>query len=280
MSSEPSPASSAPAPFDAVSPGAVPPNPPIPRHIAIVMDGNGRWAERRGLPRPEGHIRGSEIVPKLVEEASNLGIERLTLYCFSSENWKRPQLELNALMALLKAYMIDQRPMLEAQNVRLRVVGRRDGIPADVLAEMDKTVELSAKNTGLTLALAINYGARLEIVDAVRSIVSELSDPTSRAAALEKAGVSTVDELIDERYFASRLYEPDAPDPDLLIRTGGEMRLSNYLLWQLSYSELWVSDVLWPDFNKETLWDAIRAFQKRKRRFGGLNAPEKADGVL
>ncbi|MBQ2850856.1 MAG: di-trans,poly-cis-decaprenylcistransferase [Thermoguttaceae bacterium] len=252
----------------------------MPRHIAIVMDGNGRWAERRGLPRPEGHIRGSEIVPKLVEEASNLGIERLTLYCFSSENWKRPQLELNALMALLKAYMIEQRPMLEAQNVRLRVVGRRDGIPADVLAEMDKTVESSAQNTGLTLALAINYGSRLEIVDAVRAIVAELSDPASRAAALERAGVSTVDELIDERYFASRLYEPDAPDPDLLIRTGGEMRLSNYLLWQLSYSELWVTDVLWPDFTKETLWNAIRAFQKRKRRFGGLNAPEKADGVL
>jgi undecaprenyl diphosphate synthase len=244
------------------------------------MDGNGRWAERRGLPRPEGHIRGSQIVPKLVEEASNLGIERLTLYCFSSENWKRPKLELNALMSLLKAYMIEQRPMLEAQNVRLRVVGRRDGIPADVLAEMDKTVELSAKNTGLTLALAINYGSRHEIVDAVRSIVAELSDPAKRAAALEKAGVASVDELIDERYFASRLYEADAPDPDLLIRTGGEMRLSNYLLWQLSYSELWVSDVLWPDFTKETLWDAIRAFQKRKRRFGGLNVPEKADGVL
>ncbi|MBQ9800584.1 MAG: undecaprenyl diphosphate synthase family protein, partial [Thermoguttaceae bacterium] len=126
----------------------------------------------------------------------------------------------------------------------------------------------------------INYGSRLEIVDAVRAIVAELSDPASRAAALERAGVSTVDELIDENYFASRLYEPDAPDPDLLIRTGGEMRLSNYLLWQLSYSELWVTDVLWPDFTKETLWNAIRAFQKRKRRFGGLNAPEKADGVL
>ncbi|MBR4834085.1 MAG: di-trans,poly-cis-decaprenylcistransferase [Thermoguttaceae bacterium] len=269
-----------PAPFDAVSPGAVPPNSPIPRHIAIVMDGNGRWAERRGLPRPEGHIRGSAIVSPLVEEAARLGVERLTLYCFSSENWKRPQTELDALMGLLKAYMIEQRPTLEAQNVRLRVVGRRAGIPADVLAEMDKTVELSAANTGLTLALAINYGSRLEIVDAVKAIVAELSDPAARAAALEKAGVSTVDELIDERYFASRLYEPDAPDPDLLIRTGGEMRLSNYLLWQLSYSELWVSDVLWPDFTRETLWNAIRAFQKRKRRFGGLNAPEKADGVL
>ncbi len=269
-----------PAPFDAVSPGAVPPNPPIPRHIAIMMDGNGRWAERRGLPRPEGHVRGSAIVSPLVEEAARLGVERLTLYCFSSENWKRPQAELDALMGLLKAYMIDRRPTLAAQNVRLRVVGRRAGIPADVLAEMDKTVEASANNDGLTLALAINYGSRLEIVDAARAIVAELSDPVSRAAALEKAGVSTVDELLDERYFASRLYEPDAPDPDLLIRTGGEMRLSNYLLWQLSYSELWVSDVLWPDFTKETLWNAIRAFQKRKRRFGGLNAPEKADGVF
>lgn len=249
-----------------------PPTGPIPRSVAIVMDGNGRWAEKRGLARPEGHVRGSAIVTEIVEAAARLGIERLTLYCFSSENWKRPDAELTALMSLLKSYMISQRPTLEKQNVRLRVVGRRDGIPADVLKEMDETVALSAANTGLTLALAINYGSRPEIVDAVRSIANELSDPAKREAALRNAGVETLDELIDEKYFAQRLYDgADAIDPDLFIRTGGERRLSNYLLWQLSYAELWFTDVLWPDFTEQTLWEAVRDFQKRKRRYGGLN---------
>ncbi len=249
-----------------------PPSGPIPRSVAIVMDGNGRWAEKRGLPRPEGHVRGSAIVTEIVEAAARLGIERLTLYCFSSENWKRPEAELSALMSLLKSYMISQRPTLARQNVRLRVVGRRDGIPADVLKEMDETVAQSAANTGLTLALAINYGSRPEIVDAVRSIANELSDPTEREAALRAAGVETLDELIDEKYVAARLYDgADAIDPDLFIRTGGERRLSNYLLWQLSYAELWFTDVLWPDFTEQALWEAVRDFQKRKRRYGGLN---------
>ena len=247
----------------------------MPRHIAIVMDGNGRWAQNRGLDRPSGHIQGANVVREIVEAAAFLGIERLTLYCFSNENWKRPQMELDALMALLKHYMIDQRPTLMKNNIRLRVVGRRDRIPEDAAREMDETIRLTANNAGLTLSLAINYGARQELVDAVRSIVADAVDPVKRADALRQAGVESLDELIDENYLASRLYDGDAPDPDLFIRTGGERRLSNYLLWQLSYAELWFSDVLWPDFTKETLWEAIQWFQTRKRRYGGLDSDKK-----
>ncbi len=242
-----------------------------PRHIAIVLDGNGRWAEQRGLPRTEGHLRGATPVKEIVEEAARLGVGRLTLYCFSSENWKRPQAEVDALMGLLKKYMIEQRPRLMEKQIRLRVVGRREDIPDETLAEMDETIRVTSSNTGMTLALAINYGSRAEIVDAVRRIVKELSNEKARDKAFENAGASSVDELITERYFASHLYDPDAPDPDLFIRTGGERRLSNYLLWQLSYAELWFDDVLWPDFTKEKLWEAIRWFQTRRRRFGGLD---------
>jgi len=256
--------------FPKVKPSGV-----IPRHIAIVMDGNGRWAQNRGLDRPSGHIQGAKTVNEIVEAAAFLGVERLTLYCFSNENWKRPQTELDALMALLKHYMIAERQKLMDNNIRLRVVGRRDRIPADAMRETEETIRLASKNDGLTLALAIDYGARQELVDAVRSIVAEAIDPDKRAAALNRAGVQTLDELIDEKYLASKLYDGDAPDPDLFIRTGGERRLSNYLLWQLSYAELWFSEVLWPDFNKETLWEAIQWFQTRKRRYGGLDSDKK-----
>ncbi len=242
----------------------------IPRHIAIVMDGNGRWAQERGLPRYHGHIRGAAILEEIVNAADSLGVERLTLYCFSTENWKRPQEELDALMALLRDYMINQRPTFAKNQIRLRVIGRRDRIPADALREMDETVRLTAQNTGLTLALAINYGARQDLVDAPRQTVLELSAPVGREAALAKAGVSTIEELVDERFLANRLYDPEAPDPDLFIRTGGEQRLSNYLLWELSYAELWFTNVLWPDFTPDTLKEAIAAFQNRNRRFGGV----------
>ncbi len=244
----------------------------VPQHIAIVMDGNGRWAQRRGLPRSEGHVKGSEVVEKIVEAAADLGVKRLTLYCLSNENWKRPQIEIEALMALLKGYMIERRDKLVRDNVRLRIVGRRDRIPSDALREMDETVRVTANNTGLTLALAINYGARQELVDAVRSIVSELLNEETRDAALKRAGVANVEELITENYLAQKLYDSDAPDPDLFIRSGGEKRLSNYLLWQLSYAELWFTDVLWPDFTPDTLKEAIAAYQSRQRRYGDVTA--------
>ena len=244
---------------------------PIPRHIAIVMDGNGRWAKLRGAPRQEGHVQGAAILRDVMDAAKKFGVQRLTLYCFSNENWKRPQEELDALWSLLKRYMIEERPTFMENNVRLKVLGRRDRIPEDAVREMEETLRLTANNTGLTLALAINYGARQEIVDAIRSVARDVADPEKRDAALRAANVETIDELIDEKLVAERLYDPDAPDPDLFIRTGGELRLSNYLLWQLSYSELWFTDVLWPDFTEETLKEAIVAFQKRRRRYGGLD---------
>lgn len=243
----------------------------IPRHIAIILDGNGRWAQKRGLPRSEGHIRGSSAIEKIIEEAAQIGVERLTLYCFSSENWKRPKPELDALMNLLKTYMIEQRATMMKNNIRLRVIGRRNRIPIDVLTEMDKTISLTSANSGLTLSLAINYGSRPEIADAVRDIVVELLDPENRAKKMSLANVSNVSDLIDENYIASKLYDAEAPDPDLLIRTGGEQRLSNFLLWQLSYAELWFTDVLCPDFTPEHFREAIRWYQSRERRYGGLN---------
>ena len=244
----------------------------IPRHIAIVMDGNGRWAQQRGKSRSEGHARGAERVEEIVEAAQELGVERLTLYCFSNENWKRPKDELDALMALLKNFMIAQRELLMKNDVRLRVVGRRDRIPEDALREMDETVRLTANNKGLTLSLAINYGARQELVDAVRAIVAEILDPEKCKAAMARAGANTPEELVDERLLAEKLYDGDAPDPDLFIRAGGEKRLSNYLLWQLSYAELWFTDTLWPDFTRDTLREAILAFQSRQRRYGDVGA--------
>lgn len=245
---------------------------PIPRHIAIVMDGNGRWAQLRGQPRSEGHIRGAAVVRDVLDAAKDFGVKRLTLYCFSNENWKRPQEELDALWTLLKKYMIEERPTFMENNIRLKVLGRRDRIPEDVVQEMEETIRLTAGNTAFTLALAINYGARQELVDAVRSVVRDFADPAKRDAALRAKGVDSVEELVDEDLVASRLYDGDAPDPDLFIRTGGELRLSNYLLWQLSYAELWFTDVLWPDFTAETLKEAIHAFQGRRRRYGGLDS--------
>jgi undecaprenyl diphosphate synthase len=229
-----------------------------PRHIAIIMDGNGRWAERRGLPRIEGHRRGVASVRTVTEECARLGIEQLTLYCLSSENWKRPQPELDFLMHLLEQYMVEQRASIRENNIRVCVIGRRDGISDDALREMDKTVATSADNTGLKLCLAINYGARAELTDALR-----------RIAALVAAGDLACD-AIDEETVAQHLYTTGMPDPDLLIRTAGEMRVSNFLLWQISYAEIWVADCFWPDFDVVQLHRAIRDFAARDRRFGGL----------
>jgi len=230
----------------------------LPRHVAVIMDGNGRWARQRGMPRVEGHLRGVQSVRSTVEECCRLGIEQLTLYCLSSENWKRPQHELDFLMTLLHKYLLDERAEIMGQNIRFTVIGRREGLPDNVLAEIDENVRVSSPNTGMTLALAINYGARTEIVDAVRAIAERV-----RRGELDPAA-------IDEETIGGALYTAGMPDPDLLIRTAGEMRVSNYLLWQISYAELWVTDKCWPDFDRDTLHQALRDFGRRERRFGGL----------
>lgn len=230
-----------------------------PRHIAAIMDGNGRWAQRRGLPRIEGHRHGVASVRRTTEECSRLGIEQLTLYCLSSENWKRPAQELDFLMHLLQQYMIEERGTILRQNIQLAIIGRREGIPREVLRAMDETIEMSRANTGLRLCLAINYGARGEMLDAVRQIARKVKD-----AELEPGDIT--EETID-----AHLYTAGMPEPDLLIRTAGEMRVSNFLLWQISYAEIWVTEVCWPEFDESALRQAIRDFASRDRRYGGLN---------
>lgn len=232
----------------------------LPRHVAVIMDGNGRWAQRRGLPRIEGHRRGVQSVRAIVEEACRLGLEQVTLYCLSSENWKRPKLELDQLMRLLHRYLIDERPTLIKNNVRLKIIGRREGIPARVQAEMDKSIALTAGHTGTTLCLAINYGGRTELVDAFRGMVAAIAAGTLSEADINE---STVDDF---------LYTAGMPDPDLLVRTAGEMRISNYLLWQISYAEIWVTETCWPDFREAHLHRALLDFANRERRYGGLNS--------
>src|SRR6476661_3079288 len=243
---------------EAASPTLEIPRERRPRHIAIIMDGNGRWAERQSLPRIAGHERGVTSVRRTTEECARLKIEQLTLYCLSSENWKRPQTEINFLMHLLEQYMIEERTTIMGNNVRVRMLGRRDDIPEQVLRELDKTVELSGTNTGLWLNLAINYGGRAEIADAVRTIASKVA-----AGELAPADIR-------ESTIAEHLYTASAPDPDLLIRTAGEMRISNFLLWQISYAEIWVTNKCWPEFDESTLHEAVRAYASRKRSFGGL----------
>lgn len=230
----------------------------LPDHVAIIMDGNGRWAERRDLPRVEGHRKGVKAVRSTIEECCRLGVGQLTLYCLSSENWKRPKLELDFLMALLQQYLIQERAEIMEQNIRFTMIGRRDGLTPEVLHELDENIRLSADNTGMVLCLAINYGARIEIVDAVRKLASEA-----------KAGKLDPDK-IDEAAISDALYTSGMSDPDLLIRTAGEMRVSNFLLWQISYAELWVTEKCWPDFDRATLHRALRDYAGRERRFGGL----------
>jgi undecaprenyl diphosphate synthase len=230
----------------------------LPRHIAIIMDGNGRWARAQGKERVEGHARGAKSVDVITEECCRLGIGQLTLYCLSSENWKRPKPEIDFLMALLKQYLLAERKKILDQNIRFAVIGRREGLPAEVLSEIDENERLTKGNKGLTLCLAINYGSRAEIVDAVRAIAGRV-----------KRGELAPDE-IDEAAISGALYTGGMPDPDLLIRTAGEMRVSNYLLWQISYAELWVTPKFWPEFDAALLHDALRDFARRERRFGGL----------
>jgi len=223
------------------------------------MDGNGRWARERGLPRLAGHERGAQSVRTVVTHCARLGIEALTLYSFSTENWKRPREEVDFLMDLYVRHLVGERDTLMRHNVRFTHLGRREGLPQAVLAEMDKTVFLSRGNTGLTLCLALNYGARSEIIDAVRRIASDVRD-----------GRLAVDQ-ISETLLSDSLYTSGLPDPDLLIRTAGECRVSNFLLWQISYAEIYVCQTLWPDFDEAALNAAIQAFAKRERRFGGVS---------
>ncbi len=236
----------------------------IPRHVAIIMDGNGRWAQKRGLPRIEGHRRGVTSVRCIVEEASRLGVEQLTLYCFSSENWKRPPRELTLLMHLLKQYLIEERREIQRQGLKFRVIGTLSALDPMIQAEMQKTIEVSANNTGMTLCLAVNYGARQEIAEAVRKIGQEIA-----------AGTMTP-EQITESTIADRLMTGGMPDPDLVIRTASEFRISNFLLWQISYAELWVTDRFWPEFRENDFRQAMKDFAKRDRRFGGLSGAEKS----
>lgn len=231
-----------------------------PRHVAVIMDGNGRWAQRQNLPRVEGHRRGVKSVRQTVEEAARLHLEQLTLFCLSSENWKRPQRELDFLMHLLEQYMIEERSTILKQNIVVSIIGRRDGIPAQTLREMDETVRLSAANNGTRLCLAINYGSRGEIVEAARAIAQLVKDGKLNP------------EQIDEQTISDNLYTKNMPDPDLLIRTAGEMRISNFLLWQISYAELWVTERCWPEFEIADLHQALRDFAGRDRRFGGLSS--------
>lgn len=227
----------------------------IPRSIAIIMDGNGRWARQRGLPRPVGHQAGAKVVRKIVQQCANLGIEALALYSFSLENWNRPEEEINALMHLYAEYLIAERPTLIEQNVRLRHLGRREGLPQSVLTELDESVRVTESHTGMYLCLALNYSSRAEIIDAVRRLCEKGASP----------------EQITEQAISDELDTTGIPDPDLLIRTAGELRLSNFMLWQVSYAEFHVTETYWPDFNEESLIEAIRTYAGRNRRFGGVD---------
>jgi len=226
----------------------------LPSHIAIIMDGNGRWAAQRHLPRVEGHRAGIESVRDVVETSARLGIKALTLYAFSVENWKRPATEVSALMTLLKRYLRLELDTINGNNIRFKVIGRTDELSQDVLQELNAGQEATARNTGLLFNIALNYGGRAEIVDAARRAI--------------EAGVRPSD--LDEQKFSDFLYTAGQPDPDLLIRTSGEMRVSNFLLWQIAYAEIWVTDTLWPDFRRRHLLEAVLAYQKRDRRYGGL----------
>lgn len=235
----------------------------LPAHIAVIMDGNGRWASRRNLPRVAGHQAGIDPVRSTVETCSRLGLEALTLYAFSVENWKRPRHEIETLWRLLRYYLRREMPNLMENNIRLYAIGRLGALPKQLRQELDDAVVETSRNTGLRVNLAINYGGRAEIVDAVNSILQ---------AAREQGGLLS----IDENSFADFLYTSHVPDPDLLIRTSGEMRISNFLLWQIAYAEIYVTETLWPDFARTDLLKAIIDYQRRDRRFGGVNSGREA----
>ena len=226
----------------------------LPRHVAIIMDGNGRWAAQRHLPRVEGHRAGIDSVRDVVETSARLGIEVLTLYAFSVENWKRPATEVSTLMGLLKRYLRSELNTLLKNNIRFRVIGRSEELARDIQDELSDASERTSRNSGMLFNIALNYGGRAEIVEAARRLLASGIVPGE----------------LDEQRFASCLYTAGQPDPDLLIRTSGEMRVSNFLLWQIAYAEIWVTETLWPDFRRRHLLEAVLAYQKRDRRYGGI----------
>ena len=234
----------------------------LPRHIAVIMDGNGRWARARSLPRVEGHRAGIASVREIVETAARLELRVITLYAFSVENWKRPRFEVATLMMLLKEYLRKELQTLMENNIRFVPIGRVDGLDASVQRELRYAQEKTAQNTGLLFQIALNYGGRAEIVDTVNRIMTTLREK------------EMTDAVIDENFFADHLYTANVDDPDLLIRTSGELRVSNFLLWQIAYAEIHVTKVLWPDFRKRHLFEAIIDFQSRERRYGGVEQPD------
>lgn len=230
----------------------------LPQHIAIIMDGNGRWAKKRGLPRSAGHKAGAKTLEKITRYAGNMGIRNLTVYAFSTENWKRPQQEVDALMELLGEYLKDYKNLIGDDNIRIRIIGTKKGLSEDILNKIEVVEKATEKNDGLTLHIALNYGSREELVTSVKKIAKNVID-----------GKVDVDS-IDEDLISSNLYTANYPDPDLVIRPSGERRLSNFLLWQSAYSEFWFDDINWPDFSTKDFDKAIIDFQKRNRRFGGV----------
>jgi len=238
----------------------------LPRHIAVIMDGNGRWAQRRHLPRVAGHRAGVESARIIIETCARLHLPALTLYAFSMENWRRPKAEIDFLMRLLRQYLRKELPVIHRNNIRLRIIGRIEQLPEEVQADMAKGVALTARNSGMILTVALNYGARAELVDAFNAILDRLR----KKAANGNGALANF--RVDEETIAENLYTAGLPDPDLLIRTSGEMRISNFLLWQIAYAEIYVTETLWPDFRRAELYAALADYQKRERRYGGLAA--------
>jgi len=236
----------------------------LPRHIAVIMDGNGRWAQKRHLPRIAGHRSGTQSARTTIETCARLKIEALTLYAFSVENWRRPKTEIDFLMALLREYLRKEMPLLQKNNIRMRFLGRIDELPAGVQNDVRDAMEKTAGNKGMVLCVALNYGGRAEIVDAMNAILSERNGH----------GAS---HKVTEEQLSQHLYTEGLPDPDLLIRTSGEMRVSNFLLWQIAYAEIFVTETLWPDFNRARLLEALLEFQKRERRYGGIREGQPSD---
>lgn len=237
-------------------------NQAVPAHIAIIMDGNGRWAKKRSLPRVAGHHEGMKTVRKITKLANHLGVSVLTLYAFSTENWKRPKIEVDFLMRLPEEFLSTFLPELIEENVRVEMIGYKDNLPKHTLDAITKAKEATKHNTGLVLNFALNYGSRAEIVDAVKDIAAQVA-----AGTLEVSNIT-------EAHITGGLMTNNLPEPDLLIRTSGEVRLSNFMLWQLAYTELWFTETLWPDFSEESLLEAIEVYQKRNRRYGGLKGEE------
>ncbi len=236
----------------------------LPRHVAVIMDGNGRWAQKRHLPRIAGHRSGTQSARTTIETCARLKIEALTLYAFSVENWRRPKTEIDFLMALLREYLRQEMPLIQKNEIRMRFLGRLDELPGGVQKDVREAMEKTAGNQGMVLSVALNYGGRAEIVDAMNAILSERNGHGTSAK-------------VTEEQLARHLYTEGLPDPDLLIRTSGEMRVSNFLLWQIAYAEIFVTETLWPDFNRARLLESLLEFQKRERRYGGIRESEPSD---